>query len=46
MKNIVIVDVDVDYNTLLDRMKNPAGGFVSLEYFFDADDELFAELDA
>lgn len=45
MKNIVIVDVDVDYNTLLDRMKNPAGGFVSLEYFFDADDQLFAELE-
>ena len=45
MKNIVIVDVDVDFKKLVRRVKVPAGGFVSLEYYYDVDDAAFAELE-
>ena len=44
-KNIVIVDVDVDFKKLVRRVKVPAGGYVSLEYYYDVDDTAFAELE-
>lgn len=44
-KNIVIVDVDVDFKKLVSRVKSPFGGYVSLEYYYDVDDEAFAELE-
>ena len=44
-KNIVIVDVDVDFKKLVRRVKVPAGGYVSLEYYYDVDDAAFAELE-
>lgn len=44
-KNIVIVDVDVDFKKLVSRVKSPFGGYVSLEYYYDVGDETFAELE-
>ena len=44
-KNIVIVDVDVDFKNLVRRVRVPAGGYVSLEYYYDVDDAVFAELE-
>lgn len=44
-KNIVIVDVDVDFKKLVRRVKVPGGGYVSLEYYYDVDDATFAELE-
>ena len=44
-KNIVIVDVDADFKNLVRRVKVPAGGYVSLEYYYDVDDATFAELE-
>lgn len=44
-KNIVIVDVDVDFKKLVRRVRVPAGGYVSLEYYYDVDDAAFAELE-
>ena len=44
-KNIVIVDVDVDFKKLVKRVKSPFGGYVSLEYYYEVDDSTFAELE-
>ena len=44
-KNIVIVDVDVDFKKLVRRVKSPFGGYVSLEYYYEVDDAAFAELE-
>ena len=44
-KNIVIVDVDVDFKKLVKRVKSPFGGYVSLEYYYEVDDSAFAELE-
>ena len=44
-KNIVIVDVDVDFKKLVRRVTVPGGGYVSLEYYYDVDDAAFAELE-
>ena len=44
-KNIIIVDVDVDFKKLVRRVRVPAGGYVSLEYYYDVDDAAFAELE-
>lgn len=43
-KNIVIIDVDVDFKKPVSRVKSPFGGYVSLEYYYDVDDEAFTEL--
>ena len=45
MKNIVIVDVDVDFKKLVKRVKSSFGGYVSLEYYYEVDDSTFAELE-
>lgn len=45
MKNIIVVDVDVDFKKLVRRVKSPFGGYVSLEYYYKVDDEAFAELE-
>lgn len=49
MKNLIIIDVDVDYATLCMTGSKPwrggsASGFTSVEYFYLADDELARQL--